>query len=164
MRRCALLLLGVALLGCRGEATDATAPSGDVPLVEPAAAQANASETPAPPGSMPAGDSACVTVGDETFAGLVAQNPLPVLVVFYTADARGSDAILPVLEQLARDYRGRAVVGRLETSSNPFLTNRYRVDVVPTAIIFQSGHPVDIRAGSVTETRLRSMLDAVAPR
>ena len=56
--------------------------------------------------------------------------------------------IAPAVAQLARDYAGRAVVGKLNVDENPQTQARYRIMSIPTLYIFKNGQVVDQIVGA----------------
>lgn len=53
----------------------------------------------------------------------------------------------PVIEQLAADYEGRAVVGKVDIDEQRELSEEYHIQSVPTVMIFRDGEPVDTLVG-----------------
>ena len=53
----------------------------------------------------------------------------------------------PVIEQLAADYEGRAVVGKVDIDEQRELAEEYHIQSVPTVMIFRDGEPVDTLVG-----------------
>lgn len=53
----------------------------------------------------------------------------------------------PVIESLAEEYEGRAVVGKVNTDEEQELAIRYRVMNIPTVLFFKDGREIERRAG-----------------
>ena len=53
----------------------------------------------------------------------------------------------PVIEQLAADYKGRAVVGKVDIDEQRELAEEYRIQSVPTVMIFRDGDVADTLIG-----------------
>jgi thioredoxin 1 len=66
----------------------------------------------------------------------------------------------PVVEELAGDYEGRAVVAKLNVDENPNVTARYGVRSIPTLLVFKKGQIVDKQIGAVPKSVLSSKLEA----
>ncbi|MCS7037311.1 MAG: thioredoxin [Saprospiraceae bacterium] len=62
----------------------------------------------------------------------------------------------PVIEELAREYEGRAVIGKLDVDNNPKAPTEYNVRGIPTFLFFKNGQLVDRIVGA------RSKQDFVA--
>ena len=65
----------------------------------------------------------------------------------------------PVIQQLAADYEGRAAVGKVDIDELRELAEEYRVQSVPTVIIFKDGEPVETLVGVRPLDTLKSALD-----
>ena len=53
----------------------------------------------------------------------------------------------PVIEQLAADFDGRAVVGKVNVDDEPELAQRYGIMSIPTVIFFKDGEEIDKKIG-----------------
>jgi thioredoxin 1 len=84
----------------------------------------------------------------------------PVLVSFIAAWNGMSRELLLTLEKLADEYAGRAVVGYVDTDSEPPLTLKYEVRSLPTTILFEAGRAAPPLPGLRPEQELRTLLGA----
>ena len=70
----------------------------------------------------------------------------------------------PVVEELANDYSGKAVIGKLNVDENPEVSIKYGVRSIPTILYIKNGEVVDKQVGaapkSVLEGKLQAHLDA----
>ncbi len=105
---------------------------------------------------------AVVELTDQSFGQVVDNSAVPVLVDFYSPTCGPCHALAPVIEQLARQYAGRAVICKLDTSRHQMTAARFQIRGVPTLIFFKNGQPVDQVVGAVPgqelEQRLNSLL------
>ncbi|MFN7830537.1 MAG: thioredoxin, partial [Bacteroidota bacterium] len=67
----------------------------------------------------------------------------------------------PVIEELAKEYDGKAVVGKLNVDDNPKTPTDYNVRGIPTFLIFKNGELKDKVVGAVTKQTLKDKLDAI---
>jgi thioredoxin-like negative regulator of GroEL len=67
--------------------------------------------------------------------------------------------VAPVLEELSRELAGRLKVVKLNVDENPVISSRYRVQSIPTLLLFKSGELVDQVVGAMPKGPLRQRLD-----
>ena len=105
--------------------------------------------------SMPAGP---LTVTDSNFGETVAAAGLPVLLDLWAAWCGPCRMIAPVIEELAKELAGRAVVGKLDVDANPATASRFGVQSIPTLLILKDGKEVDRLAGVQSKSAILSRL------
>lgn len=88
-------------------------------------------------------------VSDRDFESKVLQSPVPVLFFSFANWCPSCQAIIPIVEQLARDWKGRVRVAKLNIDQNPITANRFNIMSVPTIIIFDNGQARDRLTGAV---------------
>ena len=66
----------------------------------------------------------------------------------------------PVVEELAGDYDGKAVVAKLNVDENPQTTAKFGVRSIPTLLVFKGGQVVDKQIGAVPKSVLNQKLAA----
>ena len=105
-----------------------------------------------------AGQSAApVTLTDANFAQTISGD-LPVLVDFWAPWCGPCRMVAPSVEQLAREFAGRAVVGKLNVDDNRTTAGRYNIMSIPSLLIFERGVVVDQIVGAQPLEVLRQRL------
>ncbi len=94
-----------------------------------------------------------VTLTDDNFDEALKKYPL--LVVDCWAEwCQPCKMIAPIIEELAQDYKGKIVFGKLDTDHNPLTANKYRIRSIPTLLIFKNGELVDQIVGAMPRAQL----------
>ena len=95
----------------------------------------------------------------EGFDKALAQSGL--MMVDFWADWCGPCKMLaPVIEDLAGQYEGRALVGKVNVDEEPELAMRYGVMSIPTVIFFKDGKEIDRKVGVMPAAAFTQVLDA----
>lgn len=84
-----------------------------------------------------------------------------VLVDFWAEWCGPCKMIGPSVAELANEYAGKAVVGKLDVDANPNTSVQFGVRSIPTLLFFRNGVVVDKVVGAVAKTTLSSKLDAL---
>ena len=100
-----------------------------------------------------------IELTDANFDSII-NSDKPVLVDFWAEWCGQCKMIGPVVEELAGDYEGRAVVAKLNVDENPNVTARFGVRSIPTLLVFKKGQIVDKQIGAVPKSVLSSKLEA----
>jgi thioredoxin 1 len=97
------------------------------------------------------------TITDANFDQVI-NSKVPVLIDFWAEWCGPCRMVAPSVEQLAQEFAGRAVVGKLNVDENPNTPRRYNIMGIPALYIFQEGQVIDQIVGAQPLPVLRQRL------
>ncbi|MGL1888352.1 MAG: thioredoxin [Reichenbachiella sp.] len=100
-----------------------------------------------------------IEITDSNFNEII-NSDQPVLVDFWAEWCGPCKMIGPVVEELAGEYEGKAVIGKVDVDSNPEMSAKYGVRSIPTLLVFKNGEVVDKQVGAVPKGVLAGKIDA----
>lgn len=104
-----------------------------------------------------------LTFTDGTFERDVLSSDVPVLVDFWAEWCGPCRMMAPTVDAIANDYSGRIKVGKVNVDENGDIAMRYRIQGIPTLLLFKNGKVVDQRVGAVGKSEVLKMIEPHVP-
>lgn len=101
------------------------------------------------------------TITDATFEEVVLKSAQPVLVDFWAAWCGPCRMVGPIIEEIAKEYEGKAVVGKVDVDANQEFAAKYGVRNIPTVLVFQNGEVVGRQVGVAPKNTYTEAIDAL---
>ena len=96
---------------------------------------------------------------DASWESDVLSSKLPVVVDFWADWCAPCKIMVPTIEALARELDGRAKVGKLNVDDNSVVSDRYRIQGIPTVMIFEGGEVKEQVVGVTSKDYLAQLID-----
>ncbi|HQQ94788.1 MAG TPA: thioredoxin [Bacteroidia bacterium] len=101
-----------------------------------------------------------IEITDSNFEELVLKSNKPVLVDFWAEWCGPCRMVGPVVEELSKEYDGKAVIGKVNVDLNSGISMKYGIRNIPTLLYFKNGEVVDKQVGVVPKATLAGKLEA----
>ena len=103
-----------------------------------------------------------IEITDANFKEKVKDSSMPVLVDFWAPWCGPCRLISPLVEELALEYDGKLLVGKLNTDDNQGVASEYSIRAIPTLLFFKDGEVVDqVIGGQLTKDALKQRVDTI---
>ncbi len=94
-----------------------------------------------------------------SFEDLIQTHQGPILVDFWAEWCGPCKMVAPVVEELAKNWKGRILVIKINTEEKPHIAARYGVYSIPTLILFKGGREIKRVIGAMPYPALKSQLE-----
>jgi thioredoxin len=102
-----------------------------------------------------------VQIQGNRFQDEVMKSSLPVVVDFYADWCGPCRIISPIMEQLSKEYKGKAKFVKINTDDNQELSGQFGIMSIPTVMFFSKGKVEDIVVGAVPAAVFKQKLESL---
>ena len=99
-------------------------------------------------------------LNNDNFQEKVINNNGVALVDFWAEWCGPCRLIGPVVEELSKEYDGKATIGKLNVDDNREIAAQYGIMSIPTLLFFKNGQIVDKQVGVVSKSDLKKKIEA----
>jgi len=98
------------------------------------------------------------SINDKNFKQEVLESDLPVLVDFWAEWCGPCRMVAPIVEQIAKSYKGKLKVCKLNVDEAPKTASMYGIMSIPTLAVFKNGKVVDKVIGALPKAELETVI------
>jgi thioredoxin 1 len=102
-----------------------------------------------------------LTLTDANYEELVLKSDKPALVDFWAEWCGPCKALTPTVDEIAVEYEGRAIVGKINVDESPNITRKYGIRNIPALLYIKNGEVADKQIGTTSKSTLTKKLDAL---
>lgn len=102
---------------------------------------------------------AILEITDANFDQTVLKSDRPVMIDFWAAWCGPCRALAPIVDEVAKEYSDKIVVGKMDVDKNPATTQRFGVRSIPTLLVFKGGQVREQIVGYAPKDRIEKAID-----
>lgn len=99
-------------------------------------------------------------ITDNNYEALLAEGK-PVVIDFWAPWCGPCKMVAPIIEELAAEYEGRAIIGKCNVDDNNDVSVAFGIRSIPTVLFFKDGKLVDKQVGSTSKATYAAKIDAL---
>jgi len=100
-----------------------------------------------------------IAISEQNFQETVLDSEQPVVLDFWAAWCGPCRVLGPTVEELAKEYEGKALIGKVDVDENPQIAMEYGIRSIPTLLFFKDGKLIDRVVGVLTKAQLAQRIE-----
>jgi len=100
-------------------------------------------------------------INDANFDELVTKSGKVVMIDFWAEWCGPCRMITPIVEELSKEFEGKAIIGKVNVDENPGITTKLKIRNIPTLLFYKDGMEVDKIVGASSKSAIASKLNGL---